>query len=275
MLNAPLYELGDAFVLTGSDQAISSGNLTYQYSESSNSVFQSYAYDPYTSSSTYSENYSYSSSDGVTIDYIFSGYREEEFDSTGRLIERNTSNSSNYIELGSEVQSSSSTTTYFYSSASGYEIDYGTEVITSTYNGVVQSVNEAIFEYSYLDAPSSLIDYYQRRTSGTADNDADGIADFTYYNLETITDSSYDLVSVVFDSSSQQTSSYSSSYSQSSTGSYQYNETSAQDNDGDGIINYSYESSFSYIYDSSGSFVSSTQSRLPSKTMMMMEVRIM
>ena len=69
-----------------------------------------------------------------------------------------------------------------------------------------------MFEYSYLEEPSDINDYYQRRTSGTADNNADSVIDVTYYNLETVTDTSYDLVSVVFDSSSQQTGSYSSSY---------------------------------------------------------------
>ena len=80
--------------------------------------------------------------------------------------------------------------------------------------------------------------------------------DFTYYNLETVTDASYDLVSVSFDSSSQQTGSYSSSYTQGNFGSFEQEEARAQDNDGDGLINYSTQSNSSYIYNSAGSLIS-------------------
>jgi len=260
MLNAPLYDLGDTLVLTGSDLTETSGNLTYYYSEddSYNSVSERYVYNPLTSNSYYSENYYYSSNNGITVDNVYSGYRLESFDDAGRLIERQTSNTSNYIELSSEYQSTSSTTTsYVYSNTSGYELDSATEIITSSRNGVTQSINEATFDYSYLEAPTSMNDYYQRRTSGTADNNADSIVDYTYYNLETVTDTSYDLVSVVFDSSAQQTGSYSSSYVRDVFGSYETEESQARDDDGDGIINYSSQRSSAYLNDASGNYVSS------------------
>lgn len=209
MLNEPLYQLGDSFTLTGLDLIEENGNLTYIYSEDPGFISERYIYNPFSADSDYSENYSYSSSDGETVDFIFSAYRKNTFDSAGRLTERETSNSSNYIEFGSEIESSSSTTTsYTYANNTTYEIDFGAEIITSTYNGVVTSINEALFEYTYLEEPSDINDYYQRRTSGTVDNNADSVIDFTYYNLETVTDTSYDLVSVSFDSSSQQTGSY-------------------------------------------------------------------
>ena len=257
MLNEPLYQLGDSFTLTGLDLIEENGNLTYIYSEDPGFISERYIYNPFSADSDYSENYSYSSSDGETVDFIFSAYRKDTFDSAGRLTEIQTSNSSNYIEFGSEIESSSSTTvSYTYANNTTYEIDFGTEIITSTYNGVVTSINEALFEYSYLEEPSDINDYYQRRTSGTVDNNADSVIDFTYYNLETVTDTSYDLVSVSFDSSSQQIGSYSSSYTQGNFGGFEQEEAQAQDVDGDGIINYSTQINSSYIYNSAGSLIS-------------------
>ena len=257
MLNEPLYQLGDSFTLTGLDLIEENGNLTYIYSEDYEIISEQYIYDPFSADSDYSENYSYSSSDGETVDYIYSGYRETTFDSAGRLTERESSNSSNYIEFGSEIESSSSTTTsYTYANNTTYEIDFATEIITSTYNGVVTSINEALFEYSYLEEPSDINDYYQCRTSGTVDSNADSVIDGTYYNLETVTDTSYDLVSVTFDSSSQQTASYSRSYTQGNFGGFEQEEAYVQDFDGDGIINYSTQSNSSYIYNSAGSLIS-------------------
>ena len=257
MLNEPLYQLGDSFTLTGLDLIEENGSLTYIYSEDYEIISEQYIYDPFSADSDYSENYSYSSSDGETVDYIFSAYRKNTFDSAGRLTESETSNSSNYIEFGSEIESSSSTTTsYTYANNTTYEIDFGTSIITSTYNGVVTYINEALFEYSYLEEPSDINDYYQCRTSGTVDSNADSVIDGTYYNLETVTDTSYDLVSVAFDSSSQQTGSYSSSYTQGDFGSFEQEEAQAQDFDGDGLINYSTQSNSSYLYNSAGSLIS-------------------
>ena len=258
MLNKPLYDLGDTLAFTGIDLIESEGNLTYYYSEEDlEFISERYVYDPFTSNSTYSENYSYSSSDGTTVDYIFSGYRKEEFDAEGRLIYMDIGNSSLFIEFGSETETTSSTTTnYVYANSTGYELDFATEIIASNRNGTPTSISEALFEYSYLEEPSDINDYYQRRTSGTADNNADSVIDFTYYNLETVTDTSYDLVSVSFNSSSQQVGSFSSSYSQGNFGSFEQEEAQAQDNDGDGIINYSTESNSSYVYNSAGILVS-------------------
>ena len=257
MLNEPLYQLGDSFTLTGLDLIEENGNLTYIYSEDPGFISEQYIYDPFSADSDYSENYSYSSSDGETVDYIFSGYSKNTFDSAGRLTERESSNSSNYIEFGSEIESSSSTTTsYTYANNTTYEIDFATSITTYTYNGVVTYINEDFTEYSYLEEPSDINDYYQCRNSGTVDSNADSVIDVTYYNLETVTDTSRDLVSVVFDSSSQQTGSYSSSYTQGDFGSFEQEEAQAQDFDGDGIINYSTQSNSSYIYNSAGSLIS-------------------
>ena len=249
MLNEPLYQLGDSFTLTGLDLIEENGNLTYIYSEDPGFISEQYIYDPFSADSVYSENYSYSSSDGETVDYIYSAYRNTTFDSAGRLTERESSNSSNYIEFGSEIESSSSTTTsYTYANNTTYEIDFATSITTSTYNGVVTHINEVLFEYSYLEEPSDINDYYQRRTSGTVDNNADSVIDFTYYNLETVTDTSYDLVSVSFDSTSQQVGSFSSSYSLGDFGSYTTEELQARDSDGDGLIDYSCQSNSAYVY---------------------------
>lgn len=149
MLNLPLYELSDTLVLTGFDLTESREYLTYSYQEDASPVSQSYVYDPFTSNSYYSESYDYGSSNGATVDNVFSASRIEKFDSAGRLIERETSNTSNYIEFGSEYESTSSTiSSYAHSNTSGYEIDYGTEIVTSSSNGVVRYISETTFEYS-------------------------------------------------------------------------------------------------------------------------------
>ena len=258
-LNEPLYNLGDTLTFTGIDLIESEGNLTYYYSEEDPGfISERYVYDPFTSNSTYSEYYSYSSSNGTTVDYIFGGYRKEEFDAEGRLFFRDTGNSSLFIEFGSEIETTSSTyTNYVYANSTGYELDFATEIIASYRNGTPTSISEALFEYSYLEEPSDINDYYQRRTSGTVDNNADFVIDFTYYNLETVTDTSYDLVSVSFDSSSQQVGSFSSSYSQGNFGSFEQEESRAEDYDYDGIIDYTYQEISAYTYNAEGLLVSS------------------
>ena len=67
MLNEPLYQLGDSFTLTGLDLIEENGNLTYIYSEDPGFISEQYIYDPFSADSDYSENYSYSSSDGETL----------------------------------------------------------------------------------------------------------------------------------------------------------------------------------------------------------------
>ena len=274
--NPPLYDLGDTLILKGSNTSTSnpSTGFYYYYSEYEDtssdyaSVSESYSYNSSGNGTDYSEYFSYSADDGVTVDYISKGYTDYVYDSAGR-VEGTYSLSLYEYDYGSSNNGSGSYSfeeTYTYAGSQGYELLQSTSAYsgTYTYNGSASSYSSTtVSNYGYSSTPTSTYDYDQKRDVTQYDSDGDGITDYTNYSLYTNTADGSSNVYVSVDSQSGIVD-YSSDYEYSSVSNNKggYTSTSssssANDWDDDGVINSNSEYSSEYVYDSSYNLVSSS-----------------
>ena len=258
--------------MTGSSTSTSSTGFYYSYGEYTDSsgtyanVYENYTYSS-SGQTDYSEFFSYSSQDGVTVDYVSEGYSDYIYDSEGRLTQNTSLNNYQY-DYGSNNQGSgtySSGNAYVYANTTGYELDSSTSTYSGTYtynNGSSYSYSSTtVSEYAYTSTPTSVYDYNQRRDVISYDNDGDGVTDTITYSLYSDTASGSTSVFVSTDANGVVTSSGESDYTyiSSSNGYTNTGESSyASDYDGDGIIDYTNESSYDYAYDSSYNLISSS-----------------
>lgn len=267
MLNLPLFYVGSQLVLTGSDESVADDGYYYSYTEDEGSGDYSSITETYTYSSSgltdYTENFFYSAEDGV-VDFTSTSYQYYFYDSSDRLDRTNWVSLSVYEEYDMIAYSSSSS--YVYENRTGYELDYSVTTYASAYtdslgntSGLQVTTTES--DYAYLETPSSVDDFYQRRDSTLGDNGGDGVIDFSSYSLTTQTEDSYTFVSVGYNSSNEATFSsvYHTETASIGTGSSSLNYNSfASDSDGDGLIDASGSYSGESSYDSSGNLIFST-----------------